>query len=118
MSAGEGFDVVFASLIGIEEYHDPLAPENVAWSRQHFALMAEGGVWGIPRSGLCFRKEGRRLVLFASMPWEEAMTGTITAEELAMQQAAEFEAVSKSFGAAGVEVVRPETEQRKDDNAQ
>lgn len=100
----EGFDVVFGFIL--EPDPDPLAPESVEWSRRHFALMAEGGVWGIPRSGLCFRKEAGRLVLFAAMPWEESMAEVISAEELAEQQASEYEAVSKAFSAAGIEVVR------------
>lgn len=33
------------------------------WLRSHFGLMADGGVWVMPRSGLIVRREGQRLVV-------------------------------------------------------
>jgi len=83
-----------------------LDPAMVEWCGRHFAMIREGGVWAIPRSGMIFRKEGRRLVLTAEGPYMPEMEGTITPEQLREQQAAEFEAVRAHFGAAGIEVVR------------
>jgi hypothetical protein len=43
-------------------------PESVLeWCRNLVRVLADGGVWGIPRSGLVFRvdKEGKRLILIA-----------------------------------------------------
>lgn len=38
------------------EHWNPLDPRSTAWCRTHYAMMAEGGSWGVPRSGLLFRK--------------------------------------------------------------
>jgi len=85
-----------------------LDPAMVEWSGRHFGLIAEGGVWAIPRSGMIFTKREGQLVLIAAMPYMPEMDGTITAEQLAEQQDAQFEAVRAHFGAAGIEVVREE----------
>jgi hypothetical protein len=77
---------------------------HVEWSRQHFELMADGGMWGVPRSGLMFRKEGDKLVLTTLMPWQEGMP--ITAKELQEQQDNEYEDIKRHFEAAGVTVTR------------
>lgn len=83
-------------------------PAHLAWCRMHFDMLKEGGVWGIPRSGLMFRKEAGKLVLFAEMPWMPEMEGTITPEELREQQDEEFEANRRHFGAVGIDVIRAE----------
>jgi hypothetical protein len=83
-------------------------PAYVEWCRQHFASIREGGIWAIPRSGLIFTKRAGRLVLTAAMPWNPAMEGTITAEELRAQQYEEFEGNRQHFAAAGIEVIRAE----------
>ena len=90
-----------------------LDPQHVAWCAMHFALMREGGVWAVPRSGLLFRKEGGRLVLFAEMPWMLEMEGVITRAQLREQQDEEFRANREHFAAAGIEVVRSEALQRE-----
>ena len=74
------------------------------WCRSIFDLIAEGGVWGIPRSGLLFRKEGNTLRLLASMPHDPAMP--VTPVELDVVQASEFEQVRSHFAAAGITVTR------------
>jgi hypothetical protein len=80
-----------------------LSPE-AAWCRNLFDGLAEGGIWGIPRSGLIFTRLGDKLVLTAAMPWDPAMP--ITEAQLAEQQNGEFEAVRENFAAAGVTVER------------
>ncbi len=85
-----------------------LDPAMVEWCGRHFDMIREGGVWAIPRSGMVFSKRGGRLELVAAMPWIPEMEGTITREELRAQQTLEFSAVRRHFGAAGIDVVRPE----------
>lgn len=84
---------------------------DVEWCSKLFALLEEGGVWGIPRSGLLFRKEGNQFVLYAHLPHEPPMP--ITVEELLEQQNAEFEIVREHFAATGIEVIRKEEEEWK-----
>ena len=79
-----------------------LKPEHVQWCRSMFASLAEGGQWGIPRSGLIFTKRHGELVLTEQMPWQEGMD--FTPAELAEQQDAEFETNREHFAAAGVTV--------------
>lgn len=38
------------------------------WCRQRHALLAEGGIWVVPRSGLEFTRRGERFVLTGMMP--------------------------------------------------
>jgi len=72
-----------------------------------FALLADGGVWGVPRSGVLWRKEDGKLVLDELMPWMPEMEGTITREQLKKQQDREIRACRIHFEAAGVTVVVP-----------
>lgn len=89
---------------------DPLDPASVEWSRRQFALIADGGVWAVPRSGMLFQRRGQQLVLTVAMPWMPEMEGAITVAELREQQDSEFEGIRKAFGAAGIEVIRSEGE--------
>lgn len=82
---------------------DKLNPDHVAWSRQMFATLAEGGSWGMPRSGLFFTKRGAELQLIARMPHDPTMP--ITAEQLHEQQQSDVDGVKQYFEAAGVTVV-------------
>jgi hypothetical protein len=41
-----------------------------------WSMLANGGVWGVPRSGLLFTKRGKTLALTERMPYEEAMPWT------------------------------------------
>ena len=85
-----------------------LDPAHVAWCRRHFDMLADGGKWGIPRSGLVFQRRGDRLVLIALMPWDPSMEGRITREQLDEQQADEYEQNRRHFEAAGITVERGE----------
>ena len=76
--------------------------DAVEWSRNHFARMAEGAQWGIPRSGLLFTKLGNVLKLTARMPHDPAMP--ITAAQLDEQQRSELASIRRHFEAAGVAV--------------
>lgn len=82
-------------------------PENVgfiAWSKDLFASIADGGQWGVPRSGMIFTRRGETLVLTAVMPHDPEME--ITADELVEQQEDEYENIRKHFEAAGITVTR------------
>ena len=83
-------------------------PAYVAWSRNLFATITDGGAWGIPRSGLIFRKRGQRLELTDRMPHDPDMP--VTAAQLREQQDRELAVVAATFGAAGIAVVDNTTE--------
>jgi hypothetical protein len=76
--------------------------DDIAWSRNLFAGMAEGGTWGIPRSGLVFQKRANKLVLIARMPHEAGMP--MSAQELQESQDGDYAAVKEHFEAAGISV--------------
>lgn len=83
-----------------------LHPQSVAWSGHFFRHMADEAVWGIPRSGLVFQKQGDSLVLIQEMPYDPVLP--ISEAELHEYQRAEFEAVKAHFEAAGITVSRAE----------
>jgi hypothetical protein len=76
--------------------------KNIDWSRNHFHMLADGGTWGVPRSGLIWTKRGDELVLLARMPWVKEMP--ITADQLKEQQDADISSISEHMRAAGVRV--------------
>ena len=81
-----------------------LDPLHVAWCRNHFRIMmTEGGTWGVPRSGLMFRRQGNRLELIARMPHHPDMP--CSPAQLHEQQQSEFDNTKLHFEAAGVNVV-------------
>ena len=79
-------------------------PEDAAWSEMMFAVLAEGGTWGVPRSGLVFTKREGKLVLTAAMPFEPGMPGD--ADDLREYQDADYGIIKRAFEAAGIEVER------------
>lgn len=73
------------------------------WSRSLWDLIADGGVWAVPRSGLIFRKTGpARMTLIARMPHEPEMP--MSADALREYQDEEYESIKFQFGRVGVEV--------------
>jgi hypothetical protein len=78
---------------------------HVLWCRQMYLMMAPGGIWGVPRSGLLFQKTtediGPKLVLTQVMPWTKEMM-PITAEQLLEQQRGDFETIRDHFRLAGI----------------
>ena len=79
---------------------------HIEWCRAQHAMLREGGVWAVPRSGMIFTKRGDRFVLTLEMPWLPEMEGTITVAELREQQNAEYESIREHFAVAGIEVVK------------
>jgi hypothetical protein len=67
------------------------------WCRNLFNFLKEGGVWGVPRSGLIFQKRDGKLRL-TSPPAETFVKR--------MVQAADFEAIRRHFAEAGIEVTK------------
>ena len=79
-----------------------MKPEHIEWSRNQFRIMTEGGVWGVPRSGLLWQKRGDELVLKGRMPWHKEMP--CTREQFLQQQDADIKGISEHMRAAGVKV--------------
>lgn len=77
--------------------------EGAAFAHSLWAMLAEGGVWGVPRSGLMYRKQDGQLVLYARMPHDPSLP--LTPEELCEQQDADHAGISEMFRAIGIEVV-------------
>lgn len=91
-------------------------PAEVRWSRNHFNLLAINAIWGVPRSGLVFRKVSLfELALDSVMPWSEeigqgyqrGMDVPRTAKDLRRYQQSDFETIASRFVAAGVDVTDP-----------
>ena len=66
-------------------------------------MLADGGEWGVPRSGLLFTKRGETLALTTRMPWQQDMGGT-KAEWHAYQQE-DIRGIREMFDVIGILVV-------------
>lgn len=83
-----------------------------AWCRQHFAMMREGGIWGVPRSGLVFVKRAGELVLTGRMPWSDELATAakagwdVPADAASLRefQDEDLAGIRERFGRVGVEV--------------
>lgn len=82
----------------------PTSPESADFGRSLWRMLGDGGTWGIPRSGLVYRKDqgNARLVLTARMPWEEGMP--ISEEQLREQQNADHQGIELMMSVVGVTV--------------
>jgi hypothetical protein len=77
------------------------------WCRHMFAMLAENGVWGVPRSGLLFKKQADlTLVLFDKLPHDPAMP--LTEDELLELQDVDYTIIREKFEAAGITVRKAE----------
>lgn len=65
-----------------------------------FNLLADGGVWAIPRSGLVFTRKGDKLVLTEVMPHDPGMP--MSAAELLTYQQEDYAENVRQFGLAGI----------------
>ena len=77
---------------------------DTAWCQQIMRSLAEGGIWGVPRSGLVFTKRGNTLVLTSQMPHMDGLP--MSAEELAEYQREDYELIKERFELAGFRVER------------
>ena len=85
--------------------------DEVRWSRRHFDMIALGGVWMVPRSGLMFKKiDDHTLELLTAMPFLEEMKEQAeqgkdvpkTKDDLLAFQQSDFDAIAKLFNLAGI----------------
>lgn len=79
-----------------------LLSEDVEWCKLIWRGLSEGGVWGVPRSGLIFRKSDGKLVLIDRMPVMPGMP--LSEKELEEYQDSDYEVIREHFAAAGIEV--------------
>ena len=84
--------------MGAESEH----ARDIAWSRQTFRLMAEGGTWGVPNSGLIFQKQGGELVLISKLSYQGERP--VTPDEVEEEQEKSYELIRRMFGEAGITV--------------
>jgi len=92
-----------------------IKPEHIAWSKNVFASIKDGGTWGVPRSGLIFKKVGDHLEIYQVMPWIPEMSAALergadipaSPEELKGYQMDDFMCIQRNFEAAGIEVTDP-----------
>lgn len=90
----------------------PFPEDEIAWVRGHLDLMAEGGVWAVPRSGLVFSKRDGALVLIGRMPWTDDLAQALLdgldvpagAEAFRAYQDADLALIRGRFEAAGIPV--------------
>lgn len=82
------------------------------WCKQIFSAMNDGAIWGVPRSGLIFKKEKGKLILAQRMPYLPEMSSAFTAGDsvppspsaLEKHQQSDVDAITAHFRAAGIEV--------------
>lgn len=87
--------------------------EHIEWCKRLFGMLAERGVWGVPRAGLLFQRQGEELVLIDQMPWVPGMAESgdpdhQDAVNWSRYQDDEFRLAVEHFGAAGITVRRQE----------
>jgi hypothetical protein len=75
-----------------------LDPEHLAWCRRQMDLLAEDGLWVVPRSGLVFRKRNDTLMLIGR---SDPPPGWTLAE-----QEDDYEVIREYMDAAGIKVGR------------
>lgn len=68
---------------------------DIAWCKRMFTMMAEKGVWAVPRSGMVFQKMSGRLELISAMP------GMVDYKEF---QREDLAIIKDRFGRAGITV--------------
>jgi len=76
--------------------------DHSKWCREMFAAMSYGGVWGVPRTGLIFRKTGKVLLWVGVMPPKL----NIPRDELGAAREREFETTLTHFSTGGVAMWR------------
>jgi hypothetical protein len=76
--------------------------EYNVWCQRHFSMMAEEGIWAVPRSGLVFTKRKGALVLTDVMPYDPAMP--MNEDELREYQDEDFNVIKSHFEASGIPV--------------
>ena len=73
--------------------------DYTAWCQNFFNMIAEGGIWGVPRSGLIFTKKGDTLVLTDMAPDMENPGWRDYQED-------DYRTIKNEFWKAGITVTR------------
>lgn len=76
--------------------------QDVLWSKKFFSTMADGAIWGVPRSGLIFTKKGDCLVLKDRMPFDPSMP--CMKDDFVSFQEDDYLTIKAHFEAAGIKV--------------
>ena len=76
--------------------------EHIAWSKNLYDKLKEGGSWVVPRSGLMFTKTSGSFALTKLMPWDPLMA--FGKEELSKYQQEDYAVIAKHMRAAGISV--------------
>ena len=76
--------------------------EWAEWCQATFNMIAEGGTWGVPRSGLLFERRGTKLVLVNVMPLDEIPEDE--RESLAAYQREDYRIIKEQFEFVGIPV--------------
>jgi hypothetical protein len=87
------FDATFAN---------PDGEGSKVWCQKLFSVMAEGGTWAVPRSGLIFQKRQGKLICTIRMPHDPKMP--CSAAELKRQQDGDVRVIGEHFAAINVSV--------------
>jgi hypothetical protein len=82
------------------------------WTKHFFWLLGNGGVWGVPGSGLIFQRDGDSLALVHRATFEEFSDQHTqvkvklpnTNQQLQSWQERDLSAIKKRFSAAGIKV--------------
>jgi hypothetical protein len=77
-----------------------VAQSEVEWCAGIFGMLADGGMWGVPRSGLAFQRQGDGLHLISKMPYAPELGGTPS--EWAEYQEDDFQEIKRRFDKAGI----------------
>ena len=74
------------------------------FARNLWDSLADGGVWGVPRCGLVYMKDGpeNRLVLVQRMPWFDELS--VSEAELRERQDEDHLGITRMMYAIGIEV--------------
>lgn len=79
--------------------------QDVAWCASLFKSLSERGVWAVPRSGLVFQKQGKKLVLIDRLPADAVPPEILGSEnELLKLQDDDYDVIKLHFEGAGIPV--------------
>ena len=91
---------------------DKITLEQIEWSADFFASMAEGGLWAIPIATVVLQKRGKKLVVLERMPFSviensprrDAEGVPKSAAELRAFQDSHLEQIASRFKLAGIDI--------------
>ena len=89
----------------MSSFHHYAFDGSRGWATRMWDCIEDEGVWGIPRSGLVFRKNAaaKQLTLVMRMPWFEGLS--VNPDELNEMQEDEIQNLVRVFASIGVTVM-------------